>query len=262
MNYLWLYLAVMVVLWWLYLRRQRRIQRENAQQLQQSLEAGLAEPASLHPVIDTQRCIGSSSCVKACPEDALGIVNGKAVLINGASCIGHGACRAACPVEAIDLVFGTEKRGIDIPQVSPTFESNVPGIFIAGELGGMGLIRKAAEQGRQAIDAIRARPRGDFEYDVVVVGCGPAGLSAGLAAISAQAEVPSDRAGDVARRRGLPLSAQQDRDDCAGETGADRKGALRRDSEGKTARLLERRGQEDRPEDLLSRMHGGRRARR
>jgi thioredoxin reductase/NAD-dependent dihydropyrimidine dehydrogenase PreA subunit len=184
MNYLWLYLAVMVLLWWLYLRRQSRIQRENAQQLQQSLEAGLAEPASLHPVIDTQRCIGSASCVKACPEDALGIVNGKAVLINGASCIGHGACRAACPVEAIDLVFGTEKRGVDIPQVSPTFESNVPGIFIAGELGGMGLIRKAAEQGRQAMDAIRSRPRGDFEYDVVVVGCGPAGLSAGLAAIA------------------------------------------------------------------------------
>jgi NAD-dependent dihydropyrimidine dehydrogenase PreA subunit len=184
MNYLWLYLAVMVLLWWLYLRRQSRIQRENAQQLQQSLEAGLAEPASLHPVIDTQRCIGSASCVKACPEDALGIVNGKAVLINGASCIGHGACRAACPVEAVDLVFGTEKRGIDIPQVSPTFESNVPGIFIAGELGGMGLIRKAAEQGRQAMDAIRSRPRGDFEYDVVVVGCGPAGLSAGLAAIA------------------------------------------------------------------------------
>jgi ferredoxin len=100
MNYLWLYLAVMVVLWWLYLRRQRRIQRENAQQLQQSLEAGLAEPASLHPVIDTQRCIGSASCVKACPEDALGIVNGKAVLINGASCIGHGATWCSAPRSA------------------------------------------------------------------------------------------------------------------------------------------------------------------
>jgi len=183
MNYLWLYIAVLVVLWWLYLRRQRRVQREHALQLKQSLEAGLAEPASLHPVIDLQRCLGSSSCVKACPEEALGIVGGKAVLVNGAACIGHGACRAACPVDAIQLVFGTERRGVDIPQLSPTFESNVPGVFIAGELGGMGLIRKAAEQGRQAIDAIRTRPRGGFEYDVVIVGCGPAGLSAGLAAI-------------------------------------------------------------------------------
>jgi pyruvate/2-oxoglutarate dehydrogenase complex dihydrolipoamide dehydrogenase (E3) component len=60
-------------------------------------------------------------------------------------------------VEAIKLVFGTEKRGVDIPSVKPNFETNVPGIFIAGELGGMGLIRKAAEQGRQAIDAIKAR---------------------------------------------------------------------------------------------------------
>jgi thioredoxin reductase/NAD-dependent dihydropyrimidine dehydrogenase PreA subunit len=183
MGFLWIYLAVLVALWWLYVRRQRRIQRGHAEQLQQSLEAGLAEPASLHPVIDPLRCLGSSSCVKACPEDALGIVDGKALLINGASCIGHGACRAACPVDAIELVFGTEKRGIDIPQVDPHFESNVRGIFIAGELGGMGLIRKAAEQGRQAIDAIRSRKGGKFDYDVVIVGCGPAGLSAGLSSI-------------------------------------------------------------------------------
>ncbi|HET7526895.1 MAG TPA: NAD(P)-binding domain-containing protein, partial [Burkholderiaceae bacterium] len=183
MKYLWLYGAVLVALWWLYLRRQRRVQRGHAQQLRQSLEAGLAEPASLHPVIDPQRCLGSSSCVKACPEEALGIVDGKAVLVNGAACIGHGACRAACPVDAIELVFGTERRGVDIPQLNPSFESNVPGVFIAGELGGMGLIRKAAEQGRQAIEAIRARARGGFDHDVVIVGCGPAGLSAGLAAI-------------------------------------------------------------------------------
>jgi thioredoxin reductase len=80
-------------------------------------------------------------------------------------------------------VFGTEKRGVDIPDVSPTFESNVPGVFIAGELGGMGLIRKAAEQGRQAIASIRRRTSGTGEFDVVIVGCGPAGLSAGLSSI-------------------------------------------------------------------------------
>jgi ferredoxin len=173
MQYLVLYLAVLLVLWALYLRRQRRIQREHAQQLKESVEAGLVEPPSLHPAVDQLRCLGSSSCVTACPEGALGIVNGKAVLINGAACIGHGACRAACPVDAISLVFGTEKRGIDIPNVSPHFESNVPGIFIAGELGGMGLIRKAAEQGRQAMDVISKRSGGSFDYDVVVVGCGP-----------------------------------------------------------------------------------------
>ena len=153
-------------------------------QLQESVAAGLAEPPSLHPVIDHRICLGSASCVTACPEDAIGIVNGKAVLINAAHCIGHGACLAACPVDAIKLVFGTETRGIDIPNVSPHFESNVPGLFIAGELGGMGLIRKAAEQGRQAIESIaQARAAARMTLDVVIVGCGPAGLSAGLSAI-------------------------------------------------------------------------------
>jgi thioredoxin reductase len=110
-------------------------------------------------------------------------VNGRAVLKNAAACIGHGACLAACPVEAIKLVFGTEKRGIEIPHISPEFETNVPGIFIAGELGGMGLIRKAAEQGRQAIEAIRKKAGGKADFDVVIVGCGPAGISAGLSSI-------------------------------------------------------------------------------
>jgi thioredoxin reductase/ferredoxin len=183
MQYLALYAAVLILLWVLYVRRQRRIEREHAQQLKESIEAGLVEPPSLHPAIDPLRCLGSSSCVTACPEEALGIVKGKAMLVNAAACIGHGACYAACPVDAIKLVFGTEKRGIDIPNVSPHFESNVPGLFIAGELGGMGLIRKAAEQGRQAIEVIRKRARGRHDFDVVIVGGGPAGLSAGLAAI-------------------------------------------------------------------------------
>ncbi len=185
MNYLALYLVIAFVVIALYMRRKQRIARAHASELQDALEAGLAEPASLHPVINPVACIGSGSCAKACPEDALGIVNNKAVLINAAACIGHGACYAACPVDAIQLVFGTEARGIDIPHVSPNFETNVQGIFIAGELGGMGLIRKAAEQGRQAVEAIRKRSGGGkkAEFDVVIVGCGPAGLSAGLSCI-------------------------------------------------------------------------------
>ena len=144
--------------------------------------AGLTEPSSLHPVVDPNICVGSGSCARACPEHAIGLIDGKAHLIAPAKCIGHGACAASCPLDAIKLVFGTEKRGIDIPQVSPEFETNVPGIYIAGELGGMGLVRKAAEQGRQAIESI-ARKRGDGGLDVVIVGAGPAGLSATLNAM-------------------------------------------------------------------------------
>jgi thioredoxin reductase/NAD-dependent dihydropyrimidine dehydrogenase PreA subunit len=148
-----------------------------------------AEPASLHPLIDPVKCIGCGSCVKACPEQpqhtVLGLINGKAQLIGPSDCIGHGACRAACPVDAITLVLGTERRGVDIPLLSPEFQTNVPGIFVAGELGGMGLIRNALEQGRQAVEAIhRARRRGGERLDVVIVGAGPAGFAASLTAKS------------------------------------------------------------------------------
>ena len=132
--------------------------------------------------IDLSRCCGSGACVKACPEKALSIVNGKAVLTDPTHCIGHGACLTACPVDAIQLVFGTEKRGMDIPFVAPTFETNVSNIFIAGELGGMGLIRKAAEQGKQAIDTILTKKNAGNALDVLIIGAGPAGLSASLAA--------------------------------------------------------------------------------
>jgi thioredoxin reductase/ferredoxin len=183
MNALWLYVAVLALALGWYLSRRKHARRRDSDELQLAVAAGLVEPPSLHPLVDPGLCIGSGSCVRACPEQALGVVGGKAVLINAAACIGHGACFSACAFDAIKLVFGTERRGIDIPHVSPQFESNVPGVFIAGELGGMGLIRKAAEQGRQAIDSIRRRPRGDFDLDVLIVGCGPAGLSAGLAAL-------------------------------------------------------------------------------
>jgi thioredoxin reductase/Pyruvate/2-oxoacid:ferredoxin oxidoreductase delta subunit len=167
----------------LYLRRQRRREAGASTALRASVESGLTEPPSLHPVVDPIVCMGSGACTTACPEHALGIVDGKAQLVNPTACIGHGACAATCPVEAISLVFGTERRGVDIPYVKPDFETNVTGVYIAGELGGMGLIRKAAEQGRQAMEAIARRRADDGRLDVVIVGAGPAGLSATLGAM-------------------------------------------------------------------------------
>ncbi len=180
-----IYIILLGVIWWLYFRRQRRRDRRNLAKLQAAAEAGLSEPISIHPKIDPYRCIGSGACILACPEgDVLGMIRHKAELINPSHCIGHGACQAACPQDAITLVFGSEKRGVDIPYVTPSFETNVPGIFIAGELGGMGLIRNAIEQGRQAIESIRKRPKkGGAGLDVVIIGAGPAGFSASLAAL-------------------------------------------------------------------------------
>jgi len=184
MNYLYIYLFAILLIMTLYVRHYRRRHASDSAELEQAVQSGLAEPASLHPVVDPSRCMGSGSCATACPEEALGVINGKMALKNAAACIGHGACLAACPTEAITLVFGTESRGIDIPNISPDFETNVPGIYIAGELGGMGLIRKAAQQGREAMAAIRKKLGSQAaDFDVVIVGCGPAGLSAGLSAI-------------------------------------------------------------------------------
>lgn len=186
MNPLMIWMAYAVPLAFallLHLHARRRRELASVAVMRQSVETGMTEPPSLHPVVNPALCCGAGACVNACPEQALGIVNGKAQLVNPTVCIGHGACAAACPMEAIKLVFGTETRGIDIPYVKPTFETNVPGIYIAGELGGMGLVRKAAEQGKQAIESVVKVSRGSSDLDVVIVGAGPAGLSATLGAM-------------------------------------------------------------------------------
>jgi thioredoxin reductase/Pyruvate/2-oxoacid:ferredoxin oxidoreductase delta subunit len=169
----------------LYLRRKERQSRITDEKIKKAIEEGLHEPISLHPYVDVNRCMGTGACVKACPEkDILGMKHGKAMVINASRCIGHGACFHACPTEAITLRIGTEKRGVDLPHVSRTFETNVPGIYIAGELGGMGLIRNAVEQGKQAAENIINSIKKDHkaDYDLVIVGAGPAGISASLAA--------------------------------------------------------------------------------
>lgn len=180
------YAAPMVGVWAAYMVTRKRREAHSTAKFTAAREAGLLEPASLHPVIDHAKCIGCGSCVKACPEgDIIGLIGGKASLVDPSHCIGHGACKVVCPVNAITLVFGTETRGVDIPNVAEDYQTNVPGIYIAGELGGMGLVRNAIEQGRQVIDSIRKVAKtGDRQMlDVVIVGCGPAGLSASLAAM-------------------------------------------------------------------------------
>jgi len=177
-----LYVAPLLVVMFFYLRRHFIRNKAHSETWSESVESGLTEPATLHPVFDPNLCIGSGGCYKACPEQAIGIIDGKGMLISPAHCIGHGACATSCPVNAIKLVFGTETRGVDIPQLKPNFETNVPGIFIAGELGGMGLIRKAVEQGRQAMESISKLGRAKTPHDVVIIGAGPAGISSTLAA--------------------------------------------------------------------------------
>jgi thioredoxin reductase (NADPH) len=190
-EFWFVYVVPIVVIVVGYVLFQRRRDRQNVNILQDSVSAGLTQPASLYPVINRSLCVGCNACVEACPEhDVLGLINRKAHLISPTDCIGHGACQTACPMNAISLVFGTAERGIELPMLKPNFETNVPGVFIAGELGGMGLIRNAIEQGCQAVAAIidvkQSLPQAPSDaHDLVIVGAGPAGFAASLAAKAA-----------------------------------------------------------------------------
>ncbi|MDF1575862.1 MAG: NAD(P)-binding domain-containing protein [Bacteroidales bacterium] len=169
----------------IYMFKLRRTSRKTADKIAEARASGTYEPVSLHPLVDPNSCIATGACISACPEkDILGILRGKATTINAARCVGHGACFHACPTQAISLCIGTEQRGVDLPHMNRDFETNIPGISIAGELGGMGLIRNAVEQGRQAVDHIvrvldRSHRAG---YDLIIVGAGPAGISGSLSA--------------------------------------------------------------------------------
>lgn len=161
---------------------------------QESLEKGegFSEgPKGQHPFIHRDLCIGCASCTTVCPEgDVLAMLGGQATIVNGQRCIGHGICAEVCPVGGIELVMAAPGAGHERPYLTPEFETNIPNLFIVGELGGLALIKNAISQGRDCIDIIASRmaSRGPVRssgsvYDVLIIGAGPAGISASLRAI-------------------------------------------------------------------------------
>ena len=146
-------------------------------------------PKSQHPHIDTAHCIGCATCTTVCPEgDVLAMLAGKAVIVNGYKCIGHSICAEACPVGAITMVMATPSMGADMPYMTPEYETSTENLFIIGELGGLALIKNAVNQGRDCVDTLMRRraaapPAQPGVYDVLIVGAGPAGISASLRSI-------------------------------------------------------------------------------
>ncbi|HKW64410.1 MAG TPA: NAD(P)-binding domain-containing protein [Candidatus Acidoferrum sp.] len=182
--------AAIILLFMLnYLRKQKKI----AAQAREAAEKGKLYsegPKSQHPHIDANYCIGCAACTMVCPEgDVLAMLGGKAVIVNGYKCIGHSLCAEVCPVGAITMVMANPSVGGDLPFLTPEYETTVKNMFIVGELGGLALIKNAVNQGRDCIDTIvkrRAslgtRPAPNV-FDVLIVGAGPAGISASLRAI-------------------------------------------------------------------------------
>ena len=147
-------------------------------------------PQAQHPHIDNNYCIGCATCTSVCPEgDVLAMIGGKAVIVNGHKCIGHALCADACPVGAITMVMASPSMARDMPELTPEHETTIPGLFIIGELGGLALIKNAVNQGRDCVDTIAARlseqpnPPMPGVHDILIVGAGPAGISASLRAI-------------------------------------------------------------------------------
>ncbi len=172
-------LGVLAVPYWI---RTAKHRRESEEKFKKYSEKGIMTPVTLHPHIDLANCIGCGSCVSICPENVLGIVNGRAAIIHGLKCVGHAVCAEVCPVHAITLGFGTPKQGMEIPFYDDNYQTNVEGLYVVGELGGVGLIKNAVNQSMKAIEHLSSKKRNlSNDYDAVIVGAGPAGLAAALA---------------------------------------------------------------------------------
>lgn len=164
-----------------------RARRRSARLEQARRQLSVVQPAAVRrvPHVDVATCLGCYACVDACPYDVLEVRRYVAVVARPDDCCGLTLCEQRCPNGSLVVSDGDPID--DRPKVKDTLESvDVPGLYLAGDLTGLPLIRNAINQGSHAVREIaerqgRARDR-DGDLDLIVVGAGPAGISAALEA--------------------------------------------------------------------------------
>ncbi len=71
----------------------------------------LRQHSTMTPGINRDACTGCGSCVRWCPQDAIEMVDDRA-LIHAESCIGCGECYAVCRFAAVNINFGRESSDL------------------------------------------------------------------------------------------------------------------------------------------------------
>ena len=158
------------------------------------------------PTINTSTCIGCYACVDSCPYDVLAIRDYVATVARPADCCGLTLCEQRCPNGSLRM--GDGEPITDSPLADTDLQSSdVPGLYLAGDVTGLPLIRNAINQGAHAARSVArglsrapartparglsstpagARESSDtIDHDLIIIGAGPAGLSAALAAQAA-----------------------------------------------------------------------------
>jgi pSer/pThr/pTyr-binding forkhead associated (FHA) protein/thioredoxin reductase/ferredoxin len=174
---------------WLRARRRRRTDA-----LVEELKAHPAEVVKrlVHSINDS-KCVGCGLCVQACPATVLELVDHKSRVVNFDSCIQCKRCEKACAFDALRMHDADKPPPmIPMPSIDAFHETPVPGMFLIGQASGTPQVKNATNLGRAVIQ--RMVQQGlqpgtcaavGAHVDVVIVGSGPAGLSAALTAIEA-----------------------------------------------------------------------------
>ena len=156
-----------------------------------SVERAMLEgPAYPHPVINAELCIGCHACVEACPHDVLAIIDGIASPVALDQCMEDTSCQVECPTNPKACIVVNTKKKIPprkVPVRNQRFMTNVDGIYLIGDVSGVPLIKNAVNEGAQVLDCViedltRAGKQAGPDYDVAIIGMGPAGLSAAVLA--------------------------------------------------------------------------------